>query len=98
MKKWAPYKSLPEHDPKIIEMKKNRQKVEKPKLSMDEAEIINEILATYQGQQLEMKYFSHGEIQVFLIFIAKIDVFNGYLISTDKKKYYLKNIVGLKNK
>ena len=41
IKKWAPYKSLPEHDPKIIEMRKNRNKIEKPTLSDDEIEKIN---------------------------------------------------------
>lgn len=97
MKKWAPYKSLPEYNPKVIEMKKSRHKIEKPKLSSDEAEQINEILKNYHNQELELKYFKNSEIYKYIIYIKKIDIINRVIISTDGDKYSLINIVGLKN-
>ena len=47
MKKWAPYKSLPEQDPHLINTKKNKTKIDKPLISSEEAEVINEILSNY---------------------------------------------------
>lgn len=96
IKKWAPYKSLPEHDPKIIEMKKNRNKIEKPTLSDDEIEKINAILTNYNGELLDVSYFENGEINNYQITIKKIDIINQIIISNDRKKYYLKNIAGIK--
>ena len=52
MKKWAPYKSLNEQEHYLNKLHKDNEKVEKPKISSDAAEEINEILVNYHGEEL----------------------------------------------
>ena len=44
MKKWAPYKSLNEQEDYLKKLHKKQEKVERPSISSDEADNINEIL------------------------------------------------------
>ena len=50
MKKWAPYQSLNEQENYLNKLHQNQNKVERPKISSDEAENINEILVNYHGK------------------------------------------------
>ena len=90
MKKWNAYKSLPEHDPAV------RSKVEKPKISSEEAEAINEILVNYEGEEVEISYYRKGEIIKISTTIKKIDPYNRVLLLNNGDKIYLKELVGLK--
>lgn len=83
MKKWAPYKSLPEQDPHLINMRKNKKKIDKPTISNEEAERINEILIDYHGQKLKVTYFKNGELFDLETTIKKIDIYNQKLILED---------------
>ena len=49
MKKWAPYKSLNEQEDYLNKLHKKQEKVERPRISSDEADNINEILVNYHG-------------------------------------------------
>ena len=51
MKKWAPYKSLNEQEDYLKKLHNKQEKVERPSLSSDEADNINEILVNYHGEE-----------------------------------------------
>ncbi len=98
MKKWAPYKSLPEHDPKIIEMRKERNKIERPVISNEVAEEINEVLTNYHGQVLTVKYFKSGYIKFVDSKIIKIDIYNRVLVLEENLKINFIDVLYLKEK
>ena len=96
MKKWNAYKSLPEHDPAVRTSINKLSKVEKPKISSEEAEAINEILVNYEGEEVEISYYRKGEIIKISTTIKKIDPYNRVLLLNNGDKIYLKELVGLK--
>ena len=96
MKKWNAYKSLPEHDVALNGQFNKREKVEKPLLSQEEAELINEILVNYQGEELILSYWRDGEIKEEIVTLKKIDPYNKKIITIEGDKYLFKEIVGLK--
>ena len=62
IKKWAPYKTLETQDFELKEHKEKEEKIEKPTISAEFAEEINEILVNYSGESLKIKYFKNGKI------------------------------------
>ena len=63
MKKWLPFKSLDGQDEVIENMYRERNKVEKPVLSSDEEEEINECLVSLKkGDRVNLSYYEDGEI------------------------------------
>ena len=96
MKKWAPYKTLQEQWSTLDEMHKNEELVEKPKLSNERAEEINEILVNYHGQELEIYYYKKGRILKEKSTIKSIDALNRRLILDNSIIIYLKDLVELK--
>ena len=96
MKKWAPYKTLQEQWSTLDDMHKNEELVEKPKLSNERAEEINEILVNYHGQELEIYYYKKGRILKEKSTIKSIDALNKRLILDNKIIIYLKDLVELK--
>ena len=95
MKKWAPYKSLIEHDPALAKMKDDKDKIEKPKISSEVAEEINEILTNYHGEELIVSFYRDGRIVTRQINIKRIDEVERKLILSDKKVIHLYEIFGL---
>ena len=96
MKKWAPYKSLNEQWSTLDNLYKNEDKVEKPQISNEVAEEINDILVNYHGQELEFYYYKNGYILKEKSTIKKIDAFNKKLILNNQKIILLKDLVGIK--
>ena len=96
MKKWAPYKSLNEQWSTLDRLHQDEEKVEKPKISNEVAEEINEILVNYHGQELEIYYYKNGYIKKEKSTIKKIDAFNRKLILNNQVIIYLKDLVGLR--
>ena len=96
MKKWAPYKSLNEQWSTLDNLYKNEDKVEKPKISNEVAEEINDILVNYHGQELEFYYYKNGYILKEKSTIKKIDAFNRKLILNNQTIILLKDLVGIK--
>ena len=77
MKKWAPYKSLNEQADFINKMYYEKHKIEKPKISSDVADDINEILTNYQNELLTITYFDDGYVYSIDARIYKIDIIKG---------------------
>ena len=96
MKKWVPYKSLNEQWSTLDNLYKNEDKVEKPQISNEVAEEINDILVNYHGQELEFYYYKNGYILKEKSTIKKIDAFNRKLLLNNQKIILLKDLVGIK--
>ena len=95
MKKWAPYKSLNEQENYLNKLHTNNEKVEKPKISSDAAEEINEILVNYHGEELLITFFRNDKIQSINSVIKKIDPENKKIVLPDRKTIYFVELVGL---
>ena len=76
MKKFAPYASLIEQNDYLERMRYEKNKIEKPRLSSEKAEEINEILTNYNGETLEFRYYYDGYIYKIDSKILKIDIYN----------------------
>ena len=96
LKKWAPYKTLEDQWSTLDKLYKSEEKIEKPLISNEVAEEINEKLVNYHGQELEFYYYKNGRILKEKSTIKKIDAFNRKLILDNNFIIYLKDLIGLK--
>ena len=97
MKKWAPYKSLNEQWTTLDNIKdKEEQVAEKPKISNEQAEEINDLLVNYHGQEVTITYFRKGQLLKEKSTIHRIDAFEKKLILENRKIIYLKEVVDIK--
>ncbi len=96
MKKWAPYKTLEDQWSTLDRLYKSEEKVEKPLISNEVAEEINDKLVNYQGQEYEFYYYKNGRILKEKSTIKKIDAFNRNLILTNGIKISLRDLIGIK--
>ncbi len=62
MLKWAPYKSLERQADCLAKLEYERNKVPCPRMSVDKAEEINEILTYHLDELLVIKYWHNGYI------------------------------------
>lgn len=96
MKKWAPYKSLIEQEKYLKKAHDNNNKQTRPQISSDEAEMINEILTNYQGEELEISYWRNEKINTVSSILVKIDVDNKKIVLPERKTIYFKELIDLK--
>jgi len=73
MKKWAPFSSLIEQSTCLEQMRYEKNKIDKPLISNERAEKINQILINYAGQDVEIKYFYDGYLYSIVTKIKRID-------------------------
>lgn len=73
MKKWAPFSSLIEQSTCLEKMKYEKNKIDKPLISSERAEKINQILVNYAGQEVEIKYYYDGYIYTITTTIKRVD-------------------------
>lgn len=95
IKKWAPYKSLVEQDFTLKEQKNKVEKVEKPTISAEFAEEINEILVNYHGEELLIEYYRNGTIFSINDTIKKIDQYEKKLVLSSKRTIMLSELVSI---
>lgn len=98
MKKWNAYKALPEHDVAINGEYKKKEKVEKPLISQEEAEIINEILVSYNGEELIITYYRGGYLYTIADTLKKVDPYEKRIVTTNNGKVAFRELVKLKVK
>ena len=97
MKKWAPFSSLIEQATCLEAMKYQRNKIPKPKLTIDQIEKINYALQTYEpGQKVRIKFYNDGYLYESTVEIKRIDLENRILI-LDKGKLKLENLLDIDN-
>ena len=95
MKKWAPYKSLPEQEKYLKKLKEDQEKVERPVMSSDEMEEINEILVNYAGEEVLISYWRNEKVNNVTTTIKKIDVDNKKIVLPDRKTIYFHELIKL---
>ena len=95
MKKWAPYKSLPEQEKYLRKLKEDQEKVSRPVMSSDEAEEINEILVNYAGEEILITYWRNEKINNLSSIFKKIDVDNKKIVLPDRKTIYFHELIKL---
>ena len=93
MKKWAPYKSLTEQENYLNKLHKKQNKVERPQMSSDEAETINEILVNYHGEELLITYWRNEQINTISTTIKKIDPVNKKIILPERKTILFNELI-----
>ena len=92
MKKWAPFANLNSQYTILNKMLKEREKVERPLISSDVAEEINNILSNYNGEELYITLYEDGEIFNIKAKISRIDT-NQRAIFIERNKLEFKNIL-----
>ena len=95
IKKWAPYKSLTEQDFTMKSQKEKDQKIEKPTISAEFAEEINDILVNYHNELLTIEYYRNGKILSISDRIKKIDTYERKLILFSRRSILLNEIVSI---
>ena len=98
MKKWAPYKSLATQYDKLHEMREKKDKVEKPLISSDRAEEINNVLVNYDHELVIITFFENGKIIEVEDYIDVIDTFEKKLILKNRKVILFKNVLNIVKK
>lgn len=95
MKKWAPYKSLIEQEKYLKKASQKNEKQERPQISSDEAENINEILVNYHGEELEITYWRNDKINTVSSILVKIDPENKKIVLPERRTIYFKELISL---
>ena len=93
MKKWAPYKSLPEQEKYLKKLKEEQEKQVRPEISYDEMEEINEILVNYAGEEVIIAYWRNEKINTVSTTIKKIDVDNKKIVLPERKAIYFGELI-----
>ena len=93
MKKWAPYKSLPEQEKYLKKLKEDQEKPVRPEISSDEMEEINEILVNYAGEEILITYWRNEKINRVSTIIKKIDADNKKIVLPDRKTIYFSELI-----
>ena len=96
MKKWAPYKSLNEQWEVLDRLHEKEERIERPTISNEVAEEINDKLVNYDGQEYEFYYYKSGRILKEKSTIKKIDPMERKIYLDNGVKILLKDLVGLK--
>ncbi len=91
MVKWAPYKSLVEQATYLAKMRNEKNKVDKPRISSDQADDINRILTEYSGERVYAKYWKNGYIYEVYGQIDKIETYERYIV-VDETRIYLSSL------
>ena len=93
MKKWAPYKSLNEQEDYLNKLHQKQVKIERPRISSDEAESINEILVNYHGEELLIEYWRNDKINTVSSILSKIDPVNKKIVLPLRKTIYFTELI-----
>ena len=96
MKKWAPYKSLNEQWSTLDNIDEEQKLVEKPKISNEMAEEINDRLVNYSGQEYSFYYYKNGRILEEKSTIRKIDALNRILVLDNGIRINLKDLLEIR--
>ena len=93
MKKWAPYKSLNEQEDYLKKLHNKQEKVERPSISSDEVDNINEILVNYHGEELLIEYWRNDKINTVSSILSKIDPVNKKIVLPLRKTIYFSELI-----
>ena len=95
MKKWAPYKSLVEQEKYLKKASDDNNKPVRPTISSDEAELINEILVNYSGEELLITYWRNERINTVSSILKRIDAENKKIILPERRTILFSELINL---
>ena len=95
MKKWAPYKSLIEQEKYLKKAHQDNNKQERPTISSDEADNINEILVNYHGEELFLSYWRNEKINTVSTILMKIDPVNKKIVLPERRTIYFSELISI---
>ena len=98
IKKWAPYKTLSEQDFELKRQKNKENFIEKPLISRESAEEINEILVNDNNEPLRIGYYKNGKITCNSPNIRESELHNIFNDITKYLKIDLTNINSILSK
>ena len=93
MKKWVSYRALVEQASALSKTHQDKKKVEKPLISNEAAEEINEILVNYHGEELKITKYYDGFLYEIKTTLSKIDPIDRCVILPDRRRIYFKEII-----
>ncbi|MDG0825413.1 YolD-like family protein [Staphylococcus equorum] len=101
MVKWAPFATIPEQHERLNQFKQDQNKIEKPILSDDQLNELNDtlIFKMFHEPNIEVSYFEDGYIRIIEGYIHKVDTHHQILHlyeGTGLNKINLKDIVEIK--
>ncbi|MGN4811152.1 YolD-like family protein [Bacillus cereus group sp. MYBK108-2] len=93
MVKWQGFAAIPEQFAGIHEIVKEKMKVERPILTQDEKELIENLLlcSLLSEEEILITYFEDGHLLTSYMTVTDIDPLNSTVICTDA--FYNKNIL-----
>jgi hypothetical protein len=94
MKKWAPFSSLIEQNQELANVRKQKNKIDKPIISSDTSEKIEYQLNNYDKRLIEILYFEEGYLYQTIGIIKKIDIIRN-LIFINNKAILINNIIDI---
>lgn len=94
MKKWQPFNALEQFSEYINKTYSEHNKIEKPLLSDEQIEDLNEKLSSYNHDLVFITHFNNGYINKIQGIITKIDIQNQTL-TIDKTRIHLSNLLKL---
>lgn len=94
MKRWLPFASLVEQNEFLEKMIYEKNKIKKPKISVEQARKIDNILHEYKDIPLNFKIYFDGYLYTFRAQIQKIDMNNHRIIFKDFS-IPIKNIIDI---
>lgn len=97
MKKWAPYKALVEQYSSLEGTYEDNKKIERPSISSDVAEEINDILVNYHDQELKIRFYKRGHVYDMIDNLKKIDVLNKKIVTSNDVTIYFIDLLYLEN-
>lgn len=94
MKKWRPFSSLEEQKPSLQQMKYQKGKCPKPKISSDQAEKIDAFLRDFKGRVFLITYYEDGYVLTLEEAIKKVSC-QDCTIKTETKVIAFSNLINL---
>lgn len=96
MKRWLPFSALIEQQVYLDKMIYEKYKVEKPRVSTEQARKIDRILKEYDGSSLNMKIFVDGYLYEYEGVIKRLDL-NKKRIVLETITIPIKNIIDIED-
>lgn len=96
MKKYAPFASLIEQSTYLEEMRYQKNKTDKPKISSERAEKINTVLTNYHKEEITITYFKDGYLYDVKGIIQKIDT-NKRVVKINENSILFTDIIDIES-
>ena len=95
MKKWVAYRALVEQASALSKTKRNKTKIDKPKISNERAEEINYLLTHYNNEEVKIEIYEDGFLYEVITHLKQIDPINRCLVLENRKKVPFSKLINI---